>query len=96
MMRIDKKANASPTQAPQAQPIRQRKVNPTRAEPKTDASDAVEISEAARARQVATDALKQMPPVRTEKVERLKRAIKTGSYRVSAQDLAKKLLDDQS
>ncbi len=54
--------------------------------------DKIEISDAAREVQIATKALNELPEVRTELVERLKTAIKDGSYKPSPEAIAKKML----
>ncbi len=54
--------------------------------------DKIEISDAAREVQIATKAFRELPEVRTELVERLKSAIKEGSYKPSPEAIAKKML----
>ncbi len=96
-MKIERNTDAPQTVTPQTQAIRRKKPSPsTKIAPREVTGDAVEISEAARAHQVATEALKHAPAIRTGKVERLKAAIKTGTYKVSPQALAKKILDEDS
>lgn len=57
-------------------------------------SDKIEISESAKDFQVAMKALSDVPEVREEKVEELKKKIADGKYQPSAQDIAKKMLND--
>ena len=97
-MKIDKKTDVPPTVTPQAQAMRRKKLSTytKSTPPAAGRGDSVEVSEAARARQVATESLKQFPATRTEKVERLKSAIKTGTYKVSGKDIAQKILDENS
>lgn len=54
--------------------------------------DKIEISDAAREVQVATKAFKELPDVRQELVDRLKTAIGEGTYKPSADDIAKKMI----
>ena len=81
-MKIDKKAEMPATVAPQTRAIRRKKISASTksAPPTASQRDTGEVSEGARARQVAVEALKQIPATRTEKVERLKVAIKAGTY----------------
>lgn len=57
-------------------------------------SDKIEISESAKDFQVAMKALSDLPDVREEKVEALKKKIADGKYQPSASDVAKKMLND--
>jgi negative regulator of flagellin synthesis FlgM len=57
-------------------------------------SDKIEISESAKDFQVAMKALSDVPEVREEKVEALKKEIADGKYQPSAKDIAKKMLSD--
>ncbi len=54
--------------------------------------DKIEISDAAREVQVATKAFKELPDVRQELVDRLKTAINEGTYKPSAEDIARKMI----
>lgn len=54
--------------------------------------DKIEISEAAREVQVAMKALKDLPEVREDLVNRLKQAIQDGSYKPSSEEIAKRIL----
>ncbi|MDN5352590.1 MAG: negative regulator of flagellin synthesis FlgM [Clostridiales bacterium] len=56
------------------------------------ASDTVEISDQARAIQVAKKALSEIPDVRSEKVESVKSALQSGQYKPSAEEVVNKLL----
>ncbi len=57
-------------------------------------SDKIEISDSAKDFQVAMKALGELPEVRNDKVEALKKKITDGKYQPSAQDIAKKMLQD--
>ena len=55
-------------------------------------SDKVEISTAARDHQVAMKALKDVPEVRSEKVNAIKEQISSGSYKPNAEQIAEHIL----
>lgn len=55
-------------------------------------SDKVEISEEAREYQLAMRALKEVPEVRTEKVETIKQEIQSGQYKPNAEQIADQIL----
>jgi negative regulator of flagellin synthesis FlgM len=57
-------------------------------------ADRVEVSEAGRVTQVAADALKNTPPIRAEKVAELKARIQAGTYQVSGEAIAERMLAD--
>ena len=57
-------------------------------------SDKIEISESAKDFQVAMKALEDRPEIREDKVAELKKKIADGSYKPSAQDIVKKMLND--
>ncbi|MBN2900093.1 MAG: flagellar biosynthesis anti-sigma factor FlgM [Clostridia bacterium] len=57
-------------------------------------SDKIEISESAKDFQVAMKAFSDLPEVREEKVDDLKKKIADGNYQPSAKDIAKKMLSD--
>lgn len=54
--------------------------------------DELEISMVAKDYQYAKDLMKQVPEVRTEKVEQLKESIRSGNYSVNARELAEKMV----
>jgi len=54
----------------------------------------VEISENARLMQKAAEVAKGAPDVRADKIAALKKAIADGTYQVSADKLAEKILDE--
>ena len=56
------------------------------------ASDKVQISSLGMDMQVATKAVKGAPDIRFDKVEPLKKAINEGTYEVSGESFAEKLL----
>ncbi len=55
-------------------------------------SDKVEISEEAREYQLAMRALKEVPEVRTEKVDTIKQEIQSGQYKPNAEQIADQIL----
>lgn len=59
---------------------------------KAGAKDKLEISEAARHFQTALKAAKAAPDVRIDKVNKIKAQIDAGTYKVSAEDVAKKMM----
>jgi negative regulator of flagellin synthesis FlgM len=70
-------------------------VNKTKkTEKATFQSDKIEISESAKDFQVAMKALSDLPEVREDKVDELKKKIADGKYQPSASDIAKKMLND--
>ena len=56
--------------------------------------DQLSLSEKAKEYQSAMNALKDTPDIRKEKVEAIKHQIQTGTYKVDAGKIAKKMLDD--
>jgi negative regulator of flagellin synthesis FlgM len=58
--------------------------------------DRLEISGQARALKTAADALKKLPDIRTEEVERLKAQIKAGTYQVPGEQIAEPILKDDT
>lgn len=56
------------------------------------ATDQIQISSQARSFQVAMKAIQEVPEVRQEKVEAIKQQIESGTYRPSAQDIARKMM----
>jgi flagellar biosynthesis anti-sigma factor FlgM len=67
---------------------------PVFASPTGVGTDRLEVSDQARALQTAAEALKQLPPIRTDTVERLKARIKAGAYRVAGEQIAEQILTD--
>jgi negative regulator of flagellin synthesis FlgM len=57
-------------------------------------ADRLELSDRGRALQVAAEALKKTPEVRADRVESLKQQLKDGSYHVSGENIADRLLGD--
>ncbi|WZL73733.1 flagellar biosynthesis anti-sigma factor FlgM [Clostridiaceae bacterium 35-E11] len=55
--------------------------------------DKVEISENARAFQVAMHAFKQLPHIREDKVEEIKKQIASGTYNPSAEEIVNSMFD---
>ena len=85
-MRID--AYTQVTQVYQTQ--KTAKVNKTNA---TYGSDKVEISQFGKDFQIAKQAVAAAPDVREDKVAEMKDKVASGSYEVSAEDLASKLAE---
>ena len=56
--------------------------------------DAYEISQSAKDYQVAKNAVADAPDVREDKVAQLKEALASGSYNVSAQEVAEKIVSN--
>lgn len=54
--------------------------------------DAYEISQSAKDYQVAKKAVAEAPDIREDKVTQLKEALASGSYNVSAQEVAEKIV----
>lgn len=54
--------------------------------------DKVDLSDQAKGLQVALQALKNVPEIRTDKVEALKEAIQKGKYQVSSSQIAEAIL----
>jgi negative regulator of flagellin synthesis FlgM len=67
---------------------------PAVASPPGAGPDRLEVSDQARALQTAAEALKQLPTIRTDTVERLKAQIKAGTYRVTGEQIADRILND--
>ncbi len=61
---------------------------------KTDAreKDRYEASRSARDYQIARNAVAAAPEIREEKVEKIKEALSSGTYNVSAQEIADKMV----
>ncbi len=59
---------------------------------KASAKDKLEISATAKHFQTALKAAKDSPDIRTEKVEKIKAQIESGTYNVSAEEVAKKMM----
>lgn len=57
-------------------------------------SDKIEISDGAKDFQVGMKAFKELPEVRSEKVQKIKELVNSGSYSVSGKEIADKMLDD--
>lgn len=57
-------------------------------------TDRVEVSDKGRAMQVAAAALKRIPKIRADKVAALKARINDGTYQVSGEDIAERMLAD--
>lgn len=60
----------------------------------TSGTEQIAISSKAKDIQKATEVVNAAPDIRTDKVERIKNEIAKGSYRVSSEDLAEKVLEN--
>lgn len=60
----------------------------------TSGSEQIAISSKAKDIQKATEAVNTAPDIRVEKVDRIKNQIADGSYRVSSEKLAEKVLEN--
>lgn len=67
--------------------------NTNKAQSNVSFKDKLNISSAGKDLQVAREALSKTPDVRTDKVNELKSAIANGTYDVSGEDFADKLLE---
>lgn len=65
----------------------------TTAKGKTASSDVFEISQTGKSLQVAKQAVKDAPDVREDKVNRIKEQLASGTYNVSAEEFADKILN---
>lgn len=68
------------------------KVKPSQAAEKSQPQDSVKLSDEAKALAALQKRLAEVPDVRTEKVEALKKAIADGTYRVPAEKIAEAML----
>ena len=69
------------------------KMKKTEKPKRTENKDTVALSEQAKGYQKALKAVSKVPDVREEKVEEIKERIQSGTYNVSAEELAEKLVD---
>lgn len=56
--------------------------------------DRVELSDRARAMQVASGALQKLPDIRVDKVDDIKQLVKSGSYWIPGEKIAERMLGD--
>jgi negative regulator of flagellin synthesis FlgM len=63
--------------------------------PSPATTDCVDVSDAGRAMQVATAALQQTPAIRANKVADLKARMTAGTYQVSGEAIAERMLTDE-
>ena len=68
--------------------------NPLKKNPTAPSPSNVEISEDARLMQRARELAHGAPDVRPDKVQSLKKAIQSGVYKVDAESIAEKILED--
>ncbi|KXZ39057.1 anti-sigma-28 factor, FlgM family [Alkalithermobacter thermoalcaliphilus JW-YL-7 = DSM 7308] len=57
--------------------------------------DKIEISDAGKYYQIAMKAIKDIPDVRDEKVEKIKMQIESGNYTVDIENLAKAIINNK-
>lgn len=69
------------------------KVNKYQQTPAVQASDEVQISQAGKDFQIAKKAVADAPDVREDKISSLKSSVEAGTYQVSEDDFASKLLE---
>ncbi|NLX63042.1 MAG: flagellar biosynthesis anti-sigma factor FlgM [Tissierellia bacterium] len=55
--------------------------------------DKLEVSDKAKDFQVALEKFKSLPDIRKEKVERLKKEVQSGTYKVEGRRIAEKILE---
>jgi len=55
-------------------------------------TDRVELSDRARALHVAREALSRLPEIRQDRVEALKQMVQAGTYQVSSEEIAERML----
>ena len=87
-------ASAQADQTGKAKKASKAYTKPTATPTAVGATDRVEVSDAGRAMQVATEALKQTPQIRADKVAELKARIADGTYQVPGVDIAERMLAD--
>lgn len=59
---------------------------------KADGRDKYEVSKSAKDYQTAKDAVKSAPDIREDKVRDIKEALTSGTYNISAQEMADKMV----
>lgn len=69
------------------------KTKPSTAKGKAKASDVFEISQTGKDLQVAKQAVKDAPDVREDKVNKIKEQLAAGTYHVSAEEFADKMVN---
>ncbi|WP_236914381.1 flagellar biosynthesis anti-sigma factor FlgM [Clostridium sp. Cult2] len=70
--------------------MRSNKIKPNR---NTFGKDELEVSEKAKDYQFAINKLKEVPDIRKDKVEKIKREIASGSYNVEGEKIAEKIYE---
>ena len=68
--------------------------NKTKISKKTSEKDKIEFSERAMDYQFALNKLKEVPDMRMEKVEKLKKEIQTGNYNISGREIVDKIYEN--
>lgn len=56
--------------------------------------DELQLSEKAFDYQVAVESLKSVPDIRTEKVEKIKESIRTGTYKIDGEKIVEKMFEE--
>ena len=75
-----------------SQMYQSKQVKPVKAVKKTTTTDAFEISQAGRDYQTATQAVKEAADIREDKVNKIKEALASGTYNVSGEEFAEKMV----
>lgn len=68
-------------------------MNMKKTEKQKSKEDKINISEEAKTYQFAINKLKDIPEIRTDKVNSLKKQIQSGTYKVDADKIAEKMID---
>ncbi len=94
-MKIDERSQPIPLNAYRSVAGRQTEAGQTRRSPLPDApGDKVDLSAHSRTAQQAARALKQMPEVRSDLVEKVRTEIENGTYRVDSEKTAGSMLKE--
>ncbi len=70
-----------------------KKINKVDKNTKEKRKDRLEVSDKAKDFQVAMDKIKDLPDIRKEKVERLKKEVQAGTYNVEGRRIAEKMME---
>lgn len=70
------------------------KTKPASAKGKASSSDVFEISQTGKSLQAAKQAVKDAPDVREDKINKIKEQLASGTYNVSAEEFADKVLNN--
>ena len=69
-------------------------INKTKTSKKASEKDKIQFSERAMDYQFALNKLREVPDMRIEKVEKLKKQIKTGNYNISGKEIVDKIYEN--